>query len=211
VLETLMNVGVENRVGIVKLGTTWPLPRQFLLGHLKKADRILFVEEVDPFLENNIKEFCAEEAAHLGIKTFLGKASGDLPDIGEINPDIVTEAIQKILKISYQPRPLKYVQEAAAVSYAPKGNWLLCWLSPPSQLLTIHFMAMDSREGLCSGTVALSRKPAGFNQLRTVHHGIRRYHNGLANEDFDASACFNSLRGFHLLSRSHSSPYQRPV
>ena len=176
VLETLMNLGVENRVGIVKLGTTWPLPRQFLLGHLKKADRILFVEEVDPFLENNIKEFCAEEAAHLGIKTFLGKASGDLPDIGEINPDIVTEAIQKVLKISYQPRPLKYVQEAAEAAslYAPSRELGFCAGCPhrATYWSIKNAMAMDGRDGIVLGDIgcyALGSRPAGFNQLKTVH------------------------------------------
>ncbi len=65
-------MGVENRVGIVKLGTTWPLPKSFLMEHLRKANRILFVEEVDPFLENNIKEFCAERAARAGSEDLFG-------------------------------------------------------------------------------------------------------------------------------------------
>jgi indolepyruvate ferredoxin oxidoreductase, alpha subunit len=176
VLETLMNMGVENQVGIVKLGTTWPLPRRFLLEHLKKADRILFVEEVDPFLENNIKEFYAEEAADLGIKTFLGKASGDLPDIGEINPDIVTEAIQKILKISYQPRPLQYVQEAAEAAslYAPSRELGFCAGCPhrATYWSLKNALAMDGRDGIVLGDIgcyALGSRPAGFNQLKTVH------------------------------------------
>ena len=176
VLETLMNMGVENRVGIVKLGTTWPLPRLFLLEHLKKVYHILFVEEVDPFLENNIKEFCAEEAGHLGLKTFLGKASGDLPDIGEINPDIVTEAIQKILKISYQPRPLQYVQKAteAASLYAPSRELGFCAGCPHRATFWSlkNALAMDGRDGIVLGDIgcyALGSQSAGFHQLKTVH------------------------------------------
>lgn len=176
VLETLMNMGVENRVGIVKLGTTWPLPRHFLLEHLKKANRILFVEEVDPFLENNIKEFCAQEGVQLGVKTFLGKASGTLPDICEINPDIVTGAIQQVLEVSYQPRPLQYAQEAAEAAslYAPSRELGFCAGCPhrATYWSVKNALAMDGRDGIVLGDIgcyALGSRSAGFEQVKTVH------------------------------------------
>jgi indolepyruvate ferredoxin oxidoreductase alpha subunit len=176
VLEALANLGVENRVGTVKLGTTWPLPRHFLMEHLKKANRILFVEEVDPFLENNIKEFCAQEAAQLGVKTFLGKASGTLPDIGEINPDIVTGAIQQVLEVSYEPRPLQYAQEAAEAAslFAPLRELGFCAGCPhrATYWSVKNALAMDGRDGIVLGDIgcyALGIRPAGFGQMKTCH------------------------------------------
>ncbi len=48
-LEAVVNLGLQDKVGILKMGTTWPLPENFLLKNLEKTDRILFIEEVDPF------------------------------------------------------------------------------------------------------------------------------------------------------------------
>jgi indolepyruvate ferredoxin oxidoreductase, alpha subunit len=176
VREALANMGAENRVGIVKLGTTWPLPTSFLMEHLKKANRILFVEEVDPFLENNIKEFYAQRAGELGVKTFLGKASGNLPDIGEINPDIVTRAIQQVLDVSYEPRSLQYAQEAAeAVSLlAPLRELGFCAGCPhrATYWSVKNALAMDGRDGIVLGDIGcytLGVRPAGFAQVKTCH------------------------------------------
>ena len=176
VREALANMGVENRVGIVKLGTTWPLPKSFLMEHLKKADRILFVEEVDPFLENNVKELYAQRAAELGVKTFLGKASGNLPDIGEINPDIVTGAIQQVLEVSYEPRSLQYAQEAAeAVSlFAPLRELGFCAGCPhrATYWSVKNALAMDGRDGIVLGDIGcytIGVRPAGFGQVKTCH------------------------------------------
>ena len=176
VLEALANLGVEDRAGIVKLGTTWPLPKSFLAQHLKKANRVLFVEEVDPFLENNIKEFCAERAAELGAKTFLGKASEDLPNVGEINPDIVTRAIQKVLRVSYEPRSSQYAQEAAEAAslFAPTRELGFCAGCPhrATYWSLKNALAMDGRDGIVLGDIGcytLGVRPAGFEQVKTCH------------------------------------------
>jgi indolepyruvate ferredoxin oxidoreductase alpha subunit len=60
-LETVSTLKLQDRVGLLKLSTTWPLPRNLVLKHLKQADAILSVEEVDPFLENNVKELYTME------------------------------------------------------------------------------------------------------------------------------------------------------
>lgn len=175
-LEAVANTGVEERVGILKLGTTWPLPRDFLLEHLKKANRILFIEEVHPFLENNIEAFCSQEAAHLGVKTFWGKASGSLPEVGEINPDVVTGAIQQILGIFYEPRPLQYSREAGeAVSlYAPPRELGFCAGCPhrAAYWSIKNGLTMDGRKGFVIGDIgcySLGIGPAGFRQMKTLH------------------------------------------
>jgi len=175
-LEAVADTGVGNRVGILKLGTSWPLPRNFLLEHLKRANRILFIEEVDPFLENNIKEFYAQETAELGVKTFFGKASGSLPVVGEINPDIVTGALQQVLDLSYQPRSLQYVQEAekTASQYAPLRELGFCAGCPhrATYWSVKNALAMDGRNGFVLGDIgcySLGIGPAGFRQMKTLH------------------------------------------
>src|SRR5512136_2138247 len=88
-LEAVINLGVQDRVGLLKLGTTWPLPANLVLKHLKQAETVLFVEEVDPFLENNVKELFAQHCMDIGLKRFYGKATATIPSTGEISPEIV--------------------------------------------------------------------------------------------------------------------------
>ena len=58
--EAINLLGVEERVGLLKLGTTWPLPPKLLKRYLSITDHIMIVEEVLPFLEENIKILAAE-------------------------------------------------------------------------------------------------------------------------------------------------------
>ena len=53
--EAVQRLGVKDRVGILKLGTTWPLPPKLMETHLSMSDRVLVVEETLPVMENNIK------------------------------------------------------------------------------------------------------------------------------------------------------------
>jgi len=111
-LETVSTLKLQDRVGLLKLSITWPLPRNLLLKHLKQADAILFVEEVDPFLENNVKELFAQHCMDIGLKRFYGKATGTVPSFGEITPEIVTSALGSLLKVSHEPRPAEYAEKA---------------------------------------------------------------------------------------------------
>lgn len=65
----------------LKLGMTFPLPENKIKEFASKVDKIYVIEEMDPYLEENIKG--------MGIEC-IGKEK--LPKFGELNPDIVREA-----------------------------------------------------------------------------------------------------------------------
>ena len=69
--EAIQILGLEERVGILKIATTWPLPARLVKKHLASAENILFVEEVAPTLEDNVKVIAAESFAEIGAKKFL--------------------------------------------------------------------------------------------------------------------------------------------
>lgn len=66
---------------VLKLGMTWPLPQQMIKDFAAKVEKLLVIEELDPFLEDNIKS--------MGIKV-TGKEF--IPLVGELNTRIVTES-----------------------------------------------------------------------------------------------------------------------
>lgn len=175
-LEAVINLDLSERVGILKIGTTWPLPEQMVLNHLKKTNHILFVEEVNPFLENSVKEFFAQNCGDLGVKRFSGKASGTLPDIGELSPDIVISRLQDILKVSYEPLPAEYALRAKEISaqLVPERPLGFCAGCPhrATYWAIKNALALDGRNGFVAGDIgcySLGMGPSGFSQMKTLH------------------------------------------
>ena len=174
-LEALVNLKLDERLGILKLGTTWPLPEKYILTHIKKSPKILFVEEVDPFLEDNIEALFARHIAELGVKTFLGKATGTIPNIGELNPDIVIEAIQSILKVPYEAQSAGYAKEAidAVSHHAPPRQMSFCAGCPHRATFWAikNALALDGRDGFVLGDIgcySMGIQPAGYSQIKSV-------------------------------------------
>jgi indolepyruvate ferredoxin oxidoreductase alpha subunit len=171
--EAVELLGLGKKVGILKLGTTWPLPSRMIVDYLKKTDRILLIEEVDPFLEGNVKEIAADFSRKVGSKDFFGKKSGHIPPMGEMTADRVVDALAKIFKISYPARPAAYEKRAQKVAQKmlPSRALGFCAGCPhrASFWSIKNALQMDNRQGFATydiGCYALGRGPAGYYQLR---------------------------------------------
>jgi len=106
--EAVEILNLQDSVGILKLGTLWPFPEKLVHDYAMKAEKILAVEEVDPFIEIHVKEALAD--ADLGSKVVYGKGSGHIPGYGEITADRVCKALTEIFHLDYQPRTAEYQQ-----------------------------------------------------------------------------------------------------
>ncbi len=174
--EAVHNLNVQERVGILKIGTSWPLPEAFLLHHLKQSEQFLFVEEVDPFLENNVKELFAQYCTELGVKRFFGKANQAIPEVGELNPEMVTSALQRLLAVPYLPRPESYSRRASEVEaeMIPPRALSFCAGCPhrATYWAIKTALALDGRDGVVLGDIgcySLGLGPSGFFQMKTLH------------------------------------------
>lgn len=172
--EAVKLLGVEGSVGILKVGTTWPLPRKTIVETLQKTDKVLFIEEVEPFLEGNVRDLLADYWGQMAPKTFFGKKSGHLPAFGEMNTDRVIEAVKSILQIHYLARSLQYEQGAAKVAESMLPNRALgfCPGCPhrASYWSIKNALQLDNREGFVTGDIgcyAMGRGPSGFHLLKT--------------------------------------------
>lgn len=109
-LDAIELLGLEDSVGIIKLGTTWPLPIEFIQRHLQPGSDVLMIEEVDPFIEASLKEQLFDNWNKEKPKIY-GKSTGHISAVGELNPDVVIGGIARILDINYQCRDLDYDQK----------------------------------------------------------------------------------------------------
>jgi len=174
--EAVSILGLEGRVGILKLATIWPLPQRLLKKHLAAAPQILFVEEVAPTLEDHVKVVAAEAVAEIGGKQFFGKKSGHLPSVGEINPDLVITALARICSVTYAGPPAAFsvAVKALAAKYAPPQGITFCPGCPhrASYWSINNAVKLDGRGGFVCGDIGcyvMGTMPAGFSACKTLH------------------------------------------
>ncbi|MHC1585350.1 MAG: thiamine pyrophosphate-dependent enzyme [Candidatus Syntropharchaeia archaeon] len=168
--EALEMTGLD--VGILKLGTTWPLPERFVSDHLSHAKEVLFVEEVDPFIEENVKILCAE----LGYKIkFYGRRTKEFDPFGEMNVAKVIEALKKAGKTDYILRNEEYARKARkTVESLPARELAFCPGCPhrASFWAIKTALNLDGRNGFVAGDIGcytLGMLPTGFYQSKTSH------------------------------------------
>lgn len=84
----------------LKLGMVWPLPKKMIATFFKKVKKVIIVEELDPFLETEIKA--------MGYKILHGKDV--IPNMYELSPEIVERSLKgkayKAPKIRVKPEDL---------------------------------------------------------------------------------------------------------
>ena len=171
--EAVQALDVEDTVGILKLGTTWPLPEKLVREHLARSDKVLVVEEIDPFLEGNLKELVGEDPAAVGAIKFYGKRSGHIPHVGENNPDLVTKAISGILGIEYVPVQPDYANKARSLTAGVVHSRVPGFCAGCPHRATFwavkNALRMDGRGGFVAGDIGcytMAIGPTGFWQIK---------------------------------------------
>jgi indolepyruvate ferredoxin oxidoreductase, alpha subunit len=174
--EAVQLLGVQGRVGLLKLGTTWPLPRRLLARYLSLSDRVLIVEEVHPFLEGNVHALAGALADRIGVKRFFGKLDGSIPAVNEMNPDLVLNALARILEIPYEAVPELYGKRAEEIAPggAPMRASTFCPGCPHrASFWSIHnALQLDHRNGFVCGDIgcySMGALSTGFDTLKTLH------------------------------------------
>jgi indolepyruvate ferredoxin oxidoreductase alpha subunit len=143
---------------------------------LKQATEILVVEEVDPFLEQNIKVLLAEQTKTLGPIEVYGARTGHLPGFGDINQDKVAKALASIRGLEYRTRDEGYAKKASELalpSLPPRMPTFCAGCPHRASLWAVKAaLKLDGRNGFVTGDIgcyALGAGPAGFFQLKTIH------------------------------------------
>lgn len=173
-LDALEILGLEDSVGIIKLGTTWPLPIEFISKHLQANSPVLVIEEVDPFIEVHLKEELYNKRSSNGFPIVYGKNTGHVDTVGELNPDKVISGIAKILGINYQSRNPDYdkkAREYAAQITLPRPPIWCAGCPHRASLWVLKFvLRLDGMEGFVTGDIgcyALDRYYGGWQLTRT--------------------------------------------
>ncbi|MCG8566178.1 MAG: thiamine pyrophosphate-dependent enzyme [Desulfobacterales bacterium] len=175
--EAIAQLGVKDRVGVAKVGTSWPLPESFVLEQMKQAESILFVEESDPVLEDAVTALFGRENTRMEPRSFFGKRNGIMREFGELNPNLVMDGICRCLGMESKSRNhLEYAATANDIipEMTPERDLGLCAGCPhrATYWAVKNALAMDGRKGFVVGDIgcyAQGRGPSGFHQMKTMH------------------------------------------
>jgi indolepyruvate ferredoxin oxidoreductase alpha subunit len=172
--EALESLKLRDRVGLLKIGTLWPFPRNFVKKHIGRTQALLLAEEVDPFLEQQIKDLLADNPVE-NLRIF-GKRSGHIPAFGEMTPDRVIKALSAILKVPYSPRSRAYQKKLSQISSDLIISRGLTWC--PGCPHRASFWALekaiktDGRDGYVTGDIGCSTLdvfPDGKERMNILH------------------------------------------
>ena len=174
-IEGVNELKMSERVGILKLGTTWPLPEKLVARHLSSTRKVLFVEEMDPFVERSVMELAAGLLPATANLTFFGARSGHLTPYNELSTDIVINTLADILGITYQPRDPAYEDLAGeGAKLVPNRPINMCPGCPhrASFWAIKNAIQLDGRNGFLCGDIgcySMGFAGPGFFQSRTMH------------------------------------------
>ncbi len=91
-----------DNISILEIGFSNPLPRKLIEDFITYVDKVLVVEELEPYLEDSVKKIAHENGIWLEVH---GKDI--LPRELEFTPEIVKRAVYKFVKKDYKQENLK--------------------------------------------------------------------------------------------------------
>ncbi len=100
VRDAIADLGLADRVKVLRLGFTHPLPAALIRSFLADCRRVLVVEEGEPYLEEGIKALAQEAGLTLPIG---GKGPGLFSRLYEFDPAMVREVVARFFETAYEP------------------------------------------------------------------------------------------------------------
>jgi indolepyruvate ferredoxin oxidoreductase, alpha subunit len=138
VLEAMDELNVYPSV--LKISFFNPLPEEKIKEFIKPLKKVLVVEELEPFLEEDIKRLAKDVNCKLEV---FGKDL--ITEIGEMKPEYVTFALAKILNKNYSPKNCKTVNAKRAPQLCPGCPY---WL-----VISAIKKAVDTKEVIFGGEI----------------------------------------------------------
>jgi indolepyruvate ferredoxin oxidoreductase alpha subunit len=83
----------ELEVSTLKIGTVHPLPIKMIVSLLETVDAVLVLEELEPFIETQVKVLIADLGRTIRV---VGKLDGTLPRVGEYDNELTMAALNKL-------------------------------------------------------------------------------------------------------------------
>jgi indolepyruvate ferredoxin oxidoreductase alpha subunit len=98
VSDALKDLNIEDGIKVLRMGFSHPLPPALIKDFLKGCEKVLIVEEGEPYMEEAVKAFAQEEGLMLPIN---GKTKDLFSRLYEYNPAQVKQCIARYFDLPY--------------------------------------------------------------------------------------------------------------
>ncbi|MHA1669999.1 MAG: indolepyruvate ferredoxin oxidoreductase subunit alpha [Promethearchaeota archaeon] len=102
-IDALNYFGILEKVSILKLGLVYPPPKKLIKQLFDNVDEILTIEELEPFIENILKQLAYEEGFS---KETLIHGKDYFPQNGEFSAELYYEIISNFIGMEYKRNPV---------------------------------------------------------------------------------------------------------
>lgn len=99
IMDGISDLGISDKVSILKIGFSWPLPKELCTRFMKSVDKVLVVEELEPVMETDLKAIAQEKGIGVSIK---GKGVGGLSRLFEYDPRLVRGALAEFFGVEHK-------------------------------------------------------------------------------------------------------------
>ncbi len=114
--DALKDLNIEDKARILRIGFSHPMPEKKIKDFLKGCEKVLVIEEGEPYMEEAVKAFAQEAGLTLSIK---GKAEDLFSRLYEFNPAQVRQCIAKFFDLKYTPVALTDLSDIPEIPQRP--------------------------------------------------------------------------------------------
>ncbi|MCP3942128.1 MAG: indolepyruvate ferredoxin oxidoreductase subunit alpha [Desulfobacteraceae bacterium] len=114
--DGIKDLGIEDKTSVLRMGFSNPLPGKMIKAFLKGCDKVLVIEEGEPFMEEAVKAFAQEEGIVIPIN---GKSKELFSRLFEYDPAMVREKIANYFDIEYTPAPKMDITDIPEIPIRP--------------------------------------------------------------------------------------------
>jgi indolepyruvate ferredoxin oxidoreductase alpha subunit len=114
--DAVKELDIADQVRILRVGFSYPMPEKIIKAFLNACEKVLVIEEGEPYMEEQIKAFAQEEGLTLTIR---GKSKDLFTRLYEFDPAQVRENIAKFFEIPYTPAVKTDISDVPEVPQRP--------------------------------------------------------------------------------------------
>jgi indolepyruvate ferredoxin oxidoreductase alpha subunit len=116
VCDAVKDLAIEDKTKVLRIGFSHPMPGMLIKDFLKGCEKVLIVEEGEPYMEETVKAFAQEEGLTLPIR---GKAEDLFSRLYEFNPAQVRQTIAAYFGVDYTPVAVPDLSDVPEIPQRP--------------------------------------------------------------------------------------------
>jgi len=116
VTDAVKDLGIESRVRVLRIGFSHPLPDSLIKGFVPQCEKILIVEELEPYLEEGVKVKAQEIGCTVKIS---GKGEGLFSRALEFSPAMVRKVIASYFGVDHEDKEPVEVSDIPDIPQRP--------------------------------------------------------------------------------------------